>query len=76
MTPEEIRAMPSGRVLKRDGKHKLRVVRPAHLNTCDICHEGVEGNMCKWEKGGNITLLSLCPDCAIDELLSEVKRAR
>lgn len=65
---EDIEKMPSGRVLLRDGKKKLRVVKPAKLNKCEICFNGILNNTCKWESGGNVTILTLCPACALEEI--------
>lgn len=73
MTKEDIENMPSGRVLLRwqtpKGSHqKMRVVRPVTYQSCDICNEGIAGNAVKTEMGGNKTVLTQCPDCALCEL--------
>lgn len=68
MTAEQIAQLPVGRVLLRDGKTKLRVYRPQHYTSCDLCDNSPEGNMCKWEYHGGRTALALCPVCTVEEL--------
>jgi hypothetical protein len=77
ITVEEVKSLPSGRVLHRwktpKGSHqKMRLTKSIVYRTCDICKHPIEGLCVKTEAGGNHTLLTQCIGCAVDELNSNM----
>lgn len=68
LSMEQLKGMHSGRVILRQGKKRLRIVKPSTLKTCEICQSENNSMMAKWESGGNVTILSLCFSCALEEI--------
>lgn len=68
VTIEKIENSHTGHVLLRDGKKKYRVVKPRKFLECDDCFKSIDGNAVKFEARGNVTLFTLCPECAVTQI--------